>query len=140
MILLQRLWELKLEWDDSVPQVIEDVWSRWRKELPSLTSLPIPRCYQPKDFPVTSIQLHGFSDASEEAYAGVVYLQLESSDGRVHTAVVVSKTKVAPIKRLYIPQLELCGAHVLVKLLCHMKKTLDIPTTAVFGGLTAPLF
>lgn len=132
-ILLQRLWELKLEWDDSVPQVIEDVWSRWRKELPSLTTLPIPRCYQPKDFPVTSIQLHGFSDASEEAYAGVVYLRLESSDGRVHTTLVVSKTKVAPIKRLSIPRLELCGAQVLVKLLCHVKKTLDIPTTAVFA-------
>ena len=108
--LLQRLWELKLEWDDPVPQMIEDVWSQWRKELPSLTTLPIPQCYQPKDFPVTSFQLHGFSDVSEEAYTGVVYLRLESvwregcmqgmvtrcsrlvttvksssSDGRVHT-------------------------------------------------------
>jgi len=59
-----------------------------------------PSMLSPKDFPVTSIQLHGFSDASEEAYAGVVYLRLESSDGRVHTTLVVSKTKVAPIKRL----------------------------------------
>jgi len=82
---------------------------------------------------VTSIQLHGFSDASEEAYAGVVYLRLESSDGRVHTTPVVSKTKVAPIKRLSIPRLELCGAQVLVKLLCHVKKTLDKPTTAAFA-------
>lgn len=47
---------------------------------------------------MVSIQLHGFSDASEEAYAGVVYLQSESSDRSVHTALVVSKTKVSPIK------------------------------------------
>lgn len=131
-ILLQRLWELKLQWDDTVPQMIVDVWNRWRRELPSLAALPIPRCYQPKNFPVTSIQLHGFSDASEEAYTGVVYLRLESYDGRVHTSLILSKTKVSPIKRLSIPRLELCGAHILVKLLCHVKKTLDIPTTLVF--------
>ncbi len=117
-ILLHRLWELKLECDDP--------------ELPSLTALPVPRCYRPKDFPVTPVQLHGFSDASEEASAGVVYLRLESSDGRVHTTLVLSKTKVSPIKHL-IPQLELCSPHVLVKLLCHVKKTLDIPTTSLFA-------
>ena len=94
-ILLQCLWELKLEWDDPVPQAIEDVWNQWRRELPSLTTLPIPWCYRPKDFTVTSIQLHGFSDASEEAYAGVVFLRLESSNQRVHIALVVSKTKVS---------------------------------------------
>ena len=132
-ILLQRLWELKLEWDNPVPPAIKDVWSRWRDELPDLTNLPVPRCYKPKDFPVTSIQLHGFSDASEEAYAGVVYLRLEGPDGRLHTSLVISKTKVSPLKRLSIPRLELCGAQVLVKLLCHVRKILDIPITSVFA-------
>ena len=132
-ILLQRLWELKLEWDQPVPKEIEDVWSQWRRELPSLTTLPIPRCYRPQGFPVTSLQLHGFSDASEEAYAGVVYLRLANSDGGVHTTLVLSKTKVSPIKRLSIPRLELCGAHVLVKLLCHVRQTLNIPADSVFA-------
>ena len=59
------------------------------------------------------MQLHGFSDASEEAYAGVVYLRLVDSIGRVHTAIVMSKTRVSPIKRLSIPRLELCGAQLL---------------------------
>ena len=137
-ILLQRLWELKIAWDDPVPEVIEDVWRRWRRELPSLTTLPIPRCYRPKEFTATSVQLHGFSDASEEAYAGVVYLRLESTEGRVHTTLVVSKTKVLPIKRLSIPRLsiprlELCGAHVLANLLYHVKKALNVPTSSIFA-------
>ena len=136
-ILLQRLWELKIAWDDPVPEVIEDVWRRWRRrwrrELSSLTTLPIPRCYRPKEFTVTSVQLHGFSDASEEAYAGVVYLRLENTEGRVHTTLVVSKTKVSPIKRLSIPRLELCGAHVLANLLYHVKKALNVPTSSVFA-------
>lgn len=132
-ILLQRLWELKLDWDEPVPQAVEDMWNQWRRELPCLTTLPIPRCYRPKEFPVTSIQLHGFSDASEDAYAGVVYLRLTSFGERVHTALVTSKTKVSPIKRISIPRLELCGAHVLAKLLHHVRKTLGIPTTSVFA-------
>ncbi len=61
-----------------------------------------------------SIQLHGFSDVSESAYAGVVYLRIVDSFGRVHTTLVISKTKVLPIKRLSIPRLELCGAEILV--------------------------
>ena len=82
---------------------------------------------------MTSVQLRGFSDASEEAYAGVVYLRLENTEGRVHTTLVVSKTKVSPIKRLSIPRLELCGAHVLANLLYHVKKALNVPTSSVFA-------
>ena len=102
-ILLQRLWETKLDWDDPVPDHLLEVWSQWRKELPFLSSIPIPRCYSPVGFSAVSMQLHGFSDASEEAYAGVVYLRLVNSTGKVHTALVMSKTRVSPIKCLSIP-------------------------------------
>ena len=60
---------------------------------------------------MVAIELHGFSDASEHAYAGIVYLRVFDSDGNVHVSLVMSKTKVAPIKCLTIPCLELCGAH-----------------------------
>ena len=73
-ILLQRLWELKLEWDEPVPQEVHDVWFRWRSELPSLATKTIPRCHFPKTAHITSIEIHGFSDASEDAYSGVVQL------------------------------------------------------------------
>ena len=132
-ILLQRLWEIKLDWDDPVPNDVQEVWSQWRMELPSLSTIHIPRCYSPNGFYVTSMQLHGFSDASEEAYAGVVYLRLVDSKGNTHTSLVISKTRVSPIKHLSIPRLELCEAKVLTKLLCHAKKTLNIPVAAVFA-------
>ena len=130
-IVLQRLWELKLDWDDPVPDHILEVWSQWRKELLALTTVHISRCYLPVGFTPTSVELHGFSDSSEEAYAGVVYIRLIDSSGRVHTTLVMSKTRVAPVKRLSIPRLELCGAQLLTKLLCHVKRVLEIPMSSV---------
>ena len=79
------------------------------------------------------MQLHGFSDASELAYAGVVYLWMVHANGDVHTSLVMSKTKVAPIKRLTIPQLELCGAHLLAQLLHHCKEVFHLPPDEVFA-------
>ena len=74
----------------------------------------IPRCYfarQPVD-----IQLHGFSDASERAYAAVVYIRSTYGDGQVEVRLVASKSRVAPIKRQTIPRLELLGALILAPL------------------------
>ena len=46
---------------------------------------------------------------------------------------VTSKTKVSPIKRLSIPRLELCGAHVLAYLLQYVKEVLELPMSDVFA-------
>ena len=40
-IVLQRLWELKLDWNDPVPDHILEIWSQWRRELPALTTVHI---------------------------------------------------------------------------------------------------
>ena len=132
-ILLQMLWSEKIGWDDPVPEAIIEQWSQWRKQLPLLSNHCIPRCYFPKDTTVVSVQLHGFSDASEKAYSGVVYLRMEDSSGTVHTSLVMSKTRVAPIKRQTIPRLELCGALILAQLLSHCKDVLKIPMQSIFA-------
>ena len=132
-ILLQRVWESKINWDDEVPSSIQEAWHQWRSELPVLTDKQIPRCYFPQDFRVVSTQLHGFCDASEDAYAGVVYLRFTDAHNNVHVSLGISKTKVAPIKRLKISRLELCGAHLVSKLLHHTRKVLDVPLHDVFG-------
>ena len=51
----------------------------------------------------------------------------------MHISLVMAKTKVAPIKRLSIPRLELCSGVVLSKILCHVADTLEIPSSDVFA-------
>ena len=49
------------------------------------------------------------------------------SEENVQVALVISKTKVALIKRLMIPRLELCGAQLLAQLLFYVREALHIP-------------
>ena len=132
-ILLQSLWAEKLDWDELVHESILNEWSQWRIDLKVLSSHHIPRCYYPKDVKVVSTQLHGFSDASEKAYSGVVYLRMEDPNGSSYTSLVMSKTRVAPIKRQTIPRLELCGALLLAQLLHNCKEVLNVPMEDVFA-------
>ena len=97
-----------------------------------LAAIIIPRCYFPKEVQILSTQLHGFSDTSEAAYAGVVYLRMVDTDGKVHISLVASKTKVAPIKQLTIPRLELCGSQLLANLLHYVQGVLHVAPGDIF--------
>ena len=92
-ILLQRLWDAKIDWDDPTPDNLLPAWSQWRSELSLLTTLHVPRCYFSTTCTALSTQLHGFSDASEDTYGGVIFLPVKDSTKKVHTALVISKPK-----------------------------------------------
>ena len=81
-----------------------------------------------KSVQIMLFQLHGFCDASELAYAGVIYLRMIDSNENFHISLIISKTKVAPIKRL-----ELCGAQLLARLLFHVREALRIPIQNVYA-------
>ena len=132
-VLFQRLWQLKVGWDDVVPESVREPWLRWRSELNVLSSIHVPRCYYPKNKQITSLQLHGFSDASELAFAAVVYLHVTVSTEEVYVSLVASKTRVAPIKRLTVPRLELCGACLLAELLRHIQGVFGISSDCLFA-------
>ena len=71
---------------------------------------------------VKSIQLQGFCEASESAYAEAAYLRvLDKKDSLTLMSLDIAKTKVAQIKRSTIPTMELCGAVLLARLLSHVR-------------------
>ena len=109
-VLFQRLWELNLGWDEELPDDLSHQHQVWKSQLPLLQDKPFSYCYFRSDSGKRSVQLHGFSDASETAYSAVVYVRATYEKGPPTVVLVAAKTKVAPLKRLSIPRLELCGA------------------------------
>ena len=125
-ILLQRLWERGVDWDENVPTDLLDTWRRWRLELQLLSDKTLSRCYFRDDPHECQTQLHGFSDVSEVAYAAVVYLRIQDPKGAVYVSLVMANTRVAPLKKLTIPRLELCGALLLAQIMSHVQIVLEI--------------
>lgn len=125
-VFIQRLWLSGIEWDDPLPSALLKDWLKFRNDLEKLQAIRIPRWIKSsKDD--TCLELQGFSDASNVAYAAVVYARVTDRDGNVHVSLVTSKTRVAPIKQVSIPRLELCGAVLLAKLLSEVAEILSVP-------------
>ena len=132
-IIFQHLWERGTAWDEPLPPDIKKERLDWRTRLPEISNIRIPRCYTPVSSTIVVRQLSGFSDASEKAYGGVVYLRSLDTASGVYTSLVMAKTCVAPIERVTLPQLELCGAHLLSQLMKHLQGILAIPTSNLYA-------
>ena len=102
--MIQDLWKQNLSWDEDVPSEHKDQWLNWIRDISNLTTIEIPRPYF-----LTSIskrQLHILCDRSQVTYGAAAYLR-GMSGAEICTAFTMAKTRVAPIKTLTLPRLEL---------------------------------
>lgn len=124
--ILQELCRDGAGWDDSVPEPLRARWERWRGDLHLLSNLKIPRCYKPEGFgELNSVELHHFSDASKDAYGQCSYLRLTNDSGQTHCSLAMAKSRVAPLKPVTIPRLELTAALVSVKTSDVLRRELE---------------
>ena len=92
-----------------------------------LENLQISRCIQLADFgEIKSVTVHYFSDASENGYGQCSYIRLVDNDNRVHWSLLLGKSRVVPKNFISVPRLELTAAVLSVKMVCLLKKELDI--------------
>uniref|UniRef100_A0A6M2DPC6 Putative bel12 ag transposon polyprotein n=1 Tax=Xenopsylla cheopis TaxID=163159 RepID=A0A6M2DPC6_XENCH len=114
-MIMKEIWLLKINWDDSLPPTIISAWLAVYDQLSELSNLTIPR------FVGTQERVHcsllGFADSSEKAYGAVVYIK-PVNDDRYY--LLMSKSKITPIKIQTLARLELCAAHLLAKLLAFI--------------------
>ncbi|GFV96520.1 integrase catalytic domain-containing protein [Trichonephila clavipes] len=120
-IFYQQLWLLKLDWDSPLPEALATKWKTFQKEFEQVCSIHIPRWIHTASQQIT---LHGFCDASELAYASVIYAVQPQADGNTKVTLLVAKSRVAPLKSVSIPRLELNGALLLARLYATCKNIL----------------
>ncbi|XP_073956369.1 uncharacterized protein [Choristoneura fumiferana] len=130
---IQRLWTTKVTWDDRISQTLTDEWNKIKADLQNVNDIRINRWVDTLSTDKPNIQIHGFSDASIHAYGAAVYLRVEKPDGTIKTNLIASRTKVAPIKTISLPRLELCGAVILSRLLKQVSQAMRIPDTHIFA-------
>ncbi|XP_041971999.1 uncharacterized protein LOC121727982 [Aricia agestis] len=109
-IILQRLWLLKIDWNDPVPIDVIAIWNRFVSSLSVLNNIRVPRCVLGDSSNYTTIELHIFTDASQLAYGACIYVRTISDNSNISVRLLCAKGKVAPLKPVSIPRLELCGA------------------------------
>ncbi|RWR98365.1 hypothetical protein B4U79_09153, partial [Dinothrombium tinctorium] len=121
-ILFQNLWEKGRKWDELLAEDEKFVWNSWVANLSMLSSIKIPRCIELNGY--TSKQVHIFCDASEKAYGAVAYTRLILNNDTVRLSLTISKARVAPLKKLTLPRLELMGTLIGARLAYHLRNVI----------------
>ncbi|XP_055526882.1 uncharacterized protein LOC129719513 [Wyeomyia smithii] len=132
-MLVQDLWRNGCGWDDEIEDESLHKWNRWTGLLPQVEAIRIPRCYlgDVSSAEIDSLQLHIFMDASEQAFGCVAYLRV-AVHGKVMARLVMSRSKVAPLKRQSVSRLELMAAVLGSRLSCTVKSQHSLPIRKQF--------
>lgn len=122
-MLMQLLWKEKFAWDCPLPKEIESTWSDLTKDLQFAMNIEIPRCYFECSgiTDIETAELHIFTDSSQLAYGTCAYLVTEKE-----SALVMAKNRVAPLKSVTLPNLELMAALLGARLAKHLIQNLHI--------------
>ena len=121
-LLYSQACRSKLRWDEKVPEDINKKWNKWIENLEKIKAVTVPRSAV-NGGEDTNLVIHGFSDASKVAVCAAVYL-VETWDNNATSRLLVAKSRIAPLE-LSIPRKELVAAHLLSKLMKHVKETLQ---------------
>lgn len=114
-IIIQELWKDKLDWDQELSETLKEKWNKFNSDLANISQISLNRWFGTLN--ESQIQLHGFCDASELGYGAVVYTRVLNENGKYVISLIASKSRVAPLKVMTIPRLELCAANLLSDLI-----------------------
>ena len=125
--LFQDLWRAGLQWDDELPSEFRVQFLRWVDGLQVLQQWSIPRSYTGSGWSnIRGLALHAFGDASPRGYGACVYLVAEKEDGSVVPSLVIAKAKLAPLKTVTLPRLELLACLLSARLLIFVHDALRL--------------
>ncbi|XP_048482282.1 uncharacterized protein LOC119693509 [Plutella xylostella] len=132
-IVMQKLWRDGVSWDEEVEPERKREWLMIRESLEYVKEVEIERWQHTCEAVAENTTVHGFCDASNKAYAAVAYMRVETAEGNYETSIIAAKSRVAPVKPVSLPRLELCGAVLLSRLLKQVQEATRIPSSRIFA-------
>ncbi|XP_063959911.1 uncharacterized protein LOC135155123 [Lytechinus pictus] len=131
--ILQAMCKMNMDWDESMTDEQRSEWEKWLLDLQHLGDLQLKRCYKPSRFgKVKQVEVHHFSDASQDGYGQCSYLRLINEDDKVHCSFVIGKARVTPLRPITIPRLELTAATLSAKSSTFLKSELEYDSVKEF--------
>ena len=122
-ILVQDLCKAQVPWDRILHGELLERWQSLICDLKDCQSIKIPRHFAHTLDQVDCYQLCGFSDASNAAYAAVVFLLMKN--GELYSSrLIASKTRVAPLQQQTTPRLKLLETLLLARLITSVANSL----------------
>ena len=106
---MQELWQLGLHWDDELPCNVQEKWIQLFTEMKELDGIGFKRCLVPPEADELP-SLCVFADASQDAFGACAYIRQKTKENTYEVTFVAAKSRVAPLKQLTIPRLELQAA------------------------------
>ncbi|XP_062701721.1 uncharacterized protein LOC134285252 [Aedes albopictus] len=127
-LIFREVGLLNLGWDDPIPDAIAEKWRAFRTQLPALNDLEIPRWILSDG--MNLVELHGFADASDQAYGTCLYTSLVLPDGAVKMNLICSKSRILPkktgkMKPITTPRAELLAALLLSREVTKVLNSVD---------------
>jgi len=137
-LLFQDTWCRGLAWDELLPSDLGALWNTWVTAMPPLAQLRVPRWLGTVDS--SHLQVHVFFDASERAYGAAFYVRACTVDRNV-VRLACSKNRLAPVKKVTLPRLELLAALVGARLLHYFCQAtcIDITEATLWSDSTVAL-
>ncbi|XP_011690980.1 PREDICTED: uncharacterized protein LOC105451945 [Wasmannia auropunctata] len=130
-MLMQETWKEQVDWDSELPANITKRWEQLQSELLNSTILRIPRKIS-DEYISNDLMLYGFCDASQDAYGACIYVKVRNKGEQV-ARLLCSKSRVAPLKIVSIPQLELCSALLLARLIEQVTQACKFQSCKIFA-------
>jgi hypothetical protein len=123
-LFMKQLVILKLDWKEEAPPKFKGSWKKFTKNIDAINNVFVNRHVIIKN--AVRIELHGFSDASEDAYGAAIYIRSMDKNGKLEVCLICSKSRISPLKKKSIARLELCGALLLAKLIARILSILSV--------------
>ena len=133
-LLLKDIWRVSGQhWDEELLKDTVENFLEWSVELPKVAEITIPRSYFSKNF--KHLELHMFGDSSQEVFSAVAFLRAQvntSSGPKTELAFVLGKARVALMKVMTTPKLELQADLLAARLKQDIYRALTVPVNKFY--------